>query len=84
MIVSPPFIPSASAASATVRNFVARTTNPAENDISKVTLLDLENKLVAYSGTFVEGVREVVSQWGKVYVLGNDGKVCCLLSSCFK
>jgi hypothetical protein len=74
IIISPPFIPSAASASATVRNFVARAPE-AEGDITKVTVFDLENKLVAYSGTFAEGIREVVSQWGRIYVLGNDGKV---------
>ncbi|KAF7976736.1 hypothetical protein HWV62_5706 [Athelia sp. TMB] len=78
VMVTPPFTPTASAASATVRNLAARLTNPAESEVTKVTLLDLENKLVAYSGTFAEGVREVVSQWSKVYVLGNDGKLSCL------
>jgi hypothetical protein len=52
----------ASAASATVRNFVAHTPGAA-GDITKVTAFGLENKLVAYSGMFGEGVREVVSQW---------------------
>lgn len=46
-------------------------------DIAKVTVFDPENKLVAFSGTFVEGVRQVVSQWGDIYVLSNDGKVRC-------
>ncbi|TFK22979.1 vacuolar membrane protein [Coprinopsis marcescibilis] len=78
VIVSPPFFPSASAASATVRNFVARSTNPSETDITKVTVFDLENKLVAYSGAFKQGVREVVSQWGKVYVLSTDGSLLSL------
>ena len=75
VIVSPPFIPSASAASASVRNFVARTANSGETDITKVTVFDLENKLVAYSGTFTQGVREIISEWGNIYVLSNDGKV---------
>jgi hypothetical protein len=44
-------------------------------DIAKVTVFDPENKLVAFSGTFVQGVREVVSQWGDIYILANDGKV---------
>ena len=44
-------------------------------DIAKVTIFDPENKLVAFSGTFVEGVRQVVSQWGDIHVLSNDGKV---------
>ncbi|KAJ2919879.1 hypothetical protein MD484_g584, partial [Candolleomyces efflorescens] len=78
VIVSPPFFPSASAASATVRNFVARSTNPSETDITKVNVFDLENKLVAYSGAFKQGVREVVSQWGKIYVLSTDGNLLSL------
>jgi len=75
VIVSPPFIPTASSASATVRNFARTTDLPAGSDITKVTVFDLENKLVAYSGTFEAGVREVVSQWGRVFVLENDGRV---------
>ncbi|KAF8898758.1 hypothetical protein BD779DRAFT_1485409 [Infundibulicybe gibba] len=78
VIVSPPFVPSASAASATVRNFVARSANPGDSDITKVTVFDLENKFVAYSGPFTQGVREIVSQWGKIYILTMDGKLSCL------
>jgi hypothetical protein len=76
VIVSPPFIPTAGAASATVRHFFARTTKPGDTDITKVTVFDLENKLVAYSGTFPQGVREIISGWGKIYVLSSDGMVC--------
>jgi len=36
---------------------------------------DSENKLVAYIGTFKQGVREVISQWGNIYVLSTDGNV---------
>ncbi len=75
VIVSPPFTPSASAASATVRNFVAKSVSPRGSDITKVTVFDPENKFVAHSGTFTEGVRELFSAWGKLYVLSNDGKV---------
>ncbi|KII88329.1 hypothetical protein PLICRDRAFT_688881 [Plicaturopsis crispa FD-325 SS-3] len=78
VIVSPPFVPSASAASATVRNFVARTTNAGDADITKVTVFDPENKLVAYSGAFTAGVREVISAWGQIYVVSNDGTLSCL------
>ncbi|TFK36435.1 hypothetical protein BDQ12DRAFT_686883 [Crucibulum laeve] len=78
VIVSPPFVASASAASATVRNFVARSANPTDSDITKVTVFDLENKFVAYSGTFTEGVREIVSQWGQIYVLTMDGQLLSL------
>ena len=75
VIISPPFTPTATSASATVRNFVARGQPQPNADITKVTVFDPENKLVAFSGTFVQGVREVVSQWGDIYILSNDGKV---------
>ena len=83
VIISPPFFPSATSASATVRNLVARQPSATETDVTKVTVFDAENKLVAYSGTFKQGVREVFSQWGMVYVLSTDGKVgllVCLIS----
>ncbi|TFK62496.1 hypothetical protein BDN72DRAFT_964507 [Pluteus cervinus] len=77
IIISPPVMPSITAASATIRNFAARTTNLQE-DVMKVTVFDPDNKLVAYSGPFTQGVREVVSQWGQIYVLTNDGHLLCL------
>jgi hypothetical protein len=61
VIVSPLFIPSASA-SATVRNFACMTDLPAGSNITKVTVF-FGDKLVAYSGTFEAAVREIVSQW---------------------
>ena len=81
VIISPPFTPTAASASATVRNFVARGQPPPNMDIAKVTVFDPENKLVAFSGPFEQGVREVVSQWGDIYILANDGKVEFTLAS---
>ncbi|KIK69043.1 hypothetical protein GYMLUDRAFT_35082 [Collybiopsis luxurians FD-317 M1] len=79
VIVSPPIVPSASAASATVRNFV-RTTGDDSSEITKVTVFDPANKFVAYSGTFTQGVREIVSApWGDLYVLSNNGELTHLL-----
>ncbi|KDR73804.1 hypothetical protein GALMADRAFT_251620 [Galerina marginata CBS 339.88] len=78
VIVSPPFFPTAASTSATVRNLVAKSPNATEMDVTKVTVFDPENKLVAYSDTFKQGVREVISQWGHVYVLSTDGKLVCL------
>lgn len=75
VIVTPPFFPTFASQSATVRNLVARSPNAGETDITKVTVFDPENKLVAYSGTFKQGVREVISQWGNTYVLSTDGNV---------
>ncbi|KAJ3878139.1 hypothetical protein F5051DRAFT_439919 [Lentinula edodes] len=79
VIISPPFVASASAASATVRNFV-RTTGDDTSEISKVTVFDHANKFVAYSGTFSQGVREIFSApWGDLYILGNNGEITHLI-----
>lgn len=72
VIVSPPFTPTASAPSATIRNFVKN--NDASTDISKVVVFDLENKFVAYSGTYTDGIREIFSASDQIYLLSNDGK----------
>ncbi|KAJ3715949.1 hypothetical protein DFJ43DRAFT_838133 [Lentinula guzmanii] len=79
VIVSPPFVASASAASATIRNFV-RTTGDDTSEISKVTVFDPANKFVAYSGTFTQGVREIISApWGDLYILSNNGELIHLV-----
>ena len=59
-----------------MRNFAARAHYAADTDITKVAVFDLENKHVAFSGTFNEGVREVIPAFDKLYVLSNDGVVC--------
>ncbi|KAF8498332.1 hypothetical protein JB92DRAFT_3084586 [Gautieria morchelliformis] len=76
VIVSPPMTVSASHASATVRHFAARSSTSA--DITKLTVFDIENKFVAYSGTFIEGVKDVFCEWGQIFVLSNDGKLSSL------
>ena len=75
VIVSPPFQPSMSSASVTVRNLVARGGTTAGEEITRLAVFDLENKFLAFSGTFAEGVREVISQWDQLFVLSNDGQV---------
>lgn len=79
VIVTPPFFPTLSSPSATVRNLLARSPNAAETDITKVVVFDPENKLVAYSGTFKQDVRGVISQWGDIYILSTDGSVSSLI-----
>ena len=78
-MVSPPFVPSSTSTSATVRNYAARAPNPAiasQTDISKVIIYNLENKFTAYSeSAFSEGVRDVICDHDYVYIIGNDGKV---------
>ncbi|KAF8306968.1 hypothetical protein DL93DRAFT_2178260 [Clavulina sp. PMI_390] len=76
VLVSPPFFPSGNSGSATVRNYVARTPNAGAIDVSKLTILDMENHLTAYSeAMFTEGVRDVFLHEGSIHVLGNDGKL---------
>ncbi|WVQ73487.1 hypothetical protein IAR50_003059 [Cryptococcus sp. DSM 104548] len=80
VITSPPFHPSASSNSATVRHYVKA--NPKSDspsaDIAKITVFDLKNKLVGYSGTYKDGVRDVFCQWGEIYVHGGSGKLARL------
>ncbi|KAK8858833.1 hypothetical protein IAR55_003063 [Kwoniella newhampshirensis] len=82
IITSPPFYPSAGSASATVRHYVSKAatngdgvSSPGTTDIAKVTVFDLQNKLVSYSGTFKDGVRDVFCQWGNIFVLGGNSKL---------
>lgn len=46
-----------------------------DSDASKVTVFDMENKVIGYTGMFAESVREVISEWGNIYILTNDGQV---------
>ncbi|KAH8094673.1 hypothetical protein BXZ70DRAFT_947050 [Cristinia sonorae] len=77
VLITPPFTPSGSAASATVRNFAMRNDGPSK-EITKVTILDLDNKFVAFSDTFTSGVREIFSANREIHLLFNDGKLTCL------
>ncbi|KAI6129765.1 hypothetical protein EDD16DRAFT_1543932 [Pisolithus croceorrhizus] len=49
------------------------------SEVARVVLVDMENKLVAYTGNFEGGVRDAISAWGHVYVAGNDGKLTRLI-----
>ncbi|WWD18724.1 hypothetical protein CI109_103178 [Kwoniella shandongensis] len=82
IITSPPFYPSAGSASATVRHYVSKAATNGDGvsssgttDIAKVTVFDLQNKLVSYSGTYKDGVRDVFCQWGNIFVLGGNSKL---------
>ena len=72
-------MPSAASQSATVRNLVNRNNgkdrSATTTDIARVGIFELEHKFVAHSSAFDDGVRDVSVQWGKVYVLSNEGKV---------
>ncbi|KAI6047551.1 hypothetical protein EDC04DRAFT_2618926 [Pisolithus marmoratus] len=53
--------------------------NSTGDEVARVVLVDMENKLVAYTGNFEGGVRDAISAWGHVYVVGNDGKLTRLI-----
>ncbi|KAJ3871512.1 hypothetical protein F5051DRAFT_446114 [Lentinula edodes] len=61
VIISPPFVASAFAASTTVCNFI-RATGDDISEISKVTVFDHANKFVAYSGTFSQGLTHLIEK----------------------
>ena len=58
-----------------MRNYVSKAGANGDSDIAKVTVLDLENKLVSYSGTYKQGVKAVFGQWNGIFVAENAGKV---------
>jgi hypothetical protein len=70
VIVSPPMHP----ASAAVRRHHVPGTGDA-TDIAKIAVFDLQNKLVAYTGIFRHGIRNLFSQWGSTFVLEGNGQV---------
>lgn len=82
VVLSPVVI---TASSSTIqRNVVPRAktnTQGTAADAMQLTLFDPENKLIAYSGTFEGGVRDAVSQGGRLYVVTNDGQVGILFES---
>lgn len=94
-IISPPLVASASSASATIRNYARNlvTSSPSTSNgrsspaissstnVAKVTIFDLENKFVAHTGTFDEGIRDVWEQSGSVAILTEGGKVSHLTLS---
>ena len=45
-------------------------------DMNTVTVYDIQNKFIAYSAPYPD-VIGVVSEWGSLYILSGDSKVCC-------
>ncbi|GAC74133.1 vacuolar assembly/sorting protein PEP5/VPS11 [Moesziomyces antarcticus T-34] len=85
IIVSPPFAPASSAGP--VRSFANARESPLSTpssrkgsmlpaEVAKITIFDLDNKLVAFSGTFDSGIRQVwVGTAGEVLVLSDLGEL---------
>lgn len=80
IIVSPPFVPTATSTSQTVRNLArSQPALSAPTDVARLAVMDLDTQVLNYSGTFKDGVRDIFCLWGSIFVLGNDGKVNVLV-----
>ena len=47
-------------------------------DMHLVTVYDVQNKFIAYSGPVPE-VSNIMCEWGSLYCLGGDRKVCVII-----
>ncbi|KAG2053203.1 hypothetical protein BDR06DRAFT_956764 [Suillus hirtellus] len=72
IVVSQPT--TATSTSPATRKLVAQAAG-GDGDASRVTVFDMENKVVGYTGVFAEGIREVISEWGNIYILTNNGQL---------
>ncbi|KAK9450627.1 uncharacterized protein V1518DRAFT_403733 [Limtongia smithiae] len=65
------------AQSPTIRRFIDSVSMSAQHplDTTKFTILDTDNKFVAYAGQFVGGVKAIFNEWNDLYVLGGDGQL---------
>ncbi|KAG2351149.1 hypothetical protein BDR07DRAFT_1476106 [Suillus spraguei] len=71
IVVSPPTTVSTSSAA---RKLGAQAAG-GDGDASRVTVFDMENKVVGYTGMFAEGIKGVISEWGNIYILTNGGQL---------
>lgn len=81
IIISPPMQATAASSSPTVRHYVAERDKSnsnleKSNDVSKVTVFDLDSKFVSHSSTLEGGIRDA---WpgpeGEICILADDGSV---------
>ncbi|KAL1413091.1 Vacuolar protein sorting-associated protein 11 [Vanrija albida] len=54
---------------------VARTPGDSGSDIAKITVFDLNSKLIAYTGIFRSGVKVLFNQWDSIFVLEGSGQL---------
>ena len=54
----------------------------ASKKVSTITVYDAKTKLIAYSGSFND-VQYILNEFGSVYVIQGDGKVCNFNSAKF-
>ena len=72
-IVSPPRTPTPTPGGRSARQLNGTPSDTAGS--TKLTIFDPENKLVAFTTTFDEGISEVWEAWGEVWVLTEGGKL---------
>ncbi|KZS98027.1 hypothetical protein SISNIDRAFT_472828 [Sistotremastrum niveocremeum HHB9708] len=75
VVVSPVPASVSAAPSATSWNYASRPSESANPDATRIAILDLDNKFIAHSGTFPDGIKEVFEGWGHIFVLTPDSKV---------
>ncbi|KAK7205492.1 hypothetical protein BZA70DRAFT_295277 [Myxozyma melibiosi] len=75
-IVSPNNAATDSNVQSSVRKYVGATASSADPyETAQFTILDTDNKFVAYTGQFAGGVKSIFTEWGDLYVLGGDGQL---------
>lgn len=81
VVVTPAAPASASAASATIRNYAKQQSGALPTSVGKVTIFDIENKFVAFSSTFEDGVKDIWEDGGRLWVGSDQGGVslCSML-----
>ncbi|SNX85173.1 related to PEP5 - vacuolar biogenesis protein [Melanopsichium pennsylvanicum] len=82
IIVSPPFTPTSSNRGysnnrdSPITTPTSRKGSMTPSEIARITIFDLDNKLVAFTGTFESGIRQTwVGPTGEVLVLSDTGEV---------
>lgn len=74
-IVSPTGAAADSNVQSTVRKYIGQVSSSNPFETTQFTLLDTENKFIAYTGQFVGGVKSIFTEWDDLYVLGGDGQL---------
>ncbi|KAI8878575.1 vacuolar protein sorting-associated protein 11 [Backusella circina FSU 941] len=77
VIISPPVMTSTTSnlSSAARSSFNSKRISSSTSELTKIAIFDTANKFLAYTGTFLGGVRGVFCEWNSVWVIGMDGKL---------
>lgn len=69
IIISPP------SGSSAARRVTRTPGDTGSADIAKITIFDLNSKLIAYTGIFRNGVKVLFNQWNSIFVLEGNGQL---------